>query len=106
MSSEGFRLLQRECINTGLCYECGLCASVCPEKAIDLKLYDWGRNPELTGQCKSDSCTRCYDVCAAKVVPLAAMEKHFFGRNRKEYRRYRTQSCNAFLLHDGQRKAR
>ena len=83
MSSEGFRLLQRECINTGLCYECGLCASVCPEKAIDLKLYDWGRNPELTGQCKSDSCTRCYDVCAAKVVPLAAMEKYFFGRNRK-----------------------
>ncbi len=83
MSKEGFRLLQRECINTGLCYECGLCASVCPEKAIDLKLFAWGRNPELVKDCGEGSCTKCYDVCAAKVVPLAKMEKKFFGRNRK-----------------------
>lgn len=82
MSQEGFRLLQRECINTGLCYECGLCAAVCPEKAIDLKLYDWGRNPELTGKCCDGSCSKCYDVCAARVVPVGAMEKRFFGRNR------------------------
>lgn len=82
MSQEGFRLLQRECINTGLCYECGLCAAVCPEKAIEIKMYEWGRNPELTGKCSDTSCTKCYDVCAAKVVPLAAMEKRFFGRNR------------------------
>ena len=59
MSGEGFRLLQRECINTGLCYECGLCGSVCPEKAIDLKLYDWGRNPELIGKCAENACTKC-----------------------------------------------
>ncbi|MBR2374150.1 MAG: hypothetical protein IKA87_07975, partial [Lentisphaeria bacterium] len=83
MSQAGFRLLQRECINSGLCYECGLCAAVCPEQAIDIKQYDWGRNPELTGKCSNSSCTRCYDVCAAKTVPVAAMEKYFFGRNRR-----------------------
>ena len=83
MSQEGFRLLQRQCINSGLCYECGLCAAVCPEQAIDIKQYDWGRNPELTGKCSDGHCTRCYDVCAAEIVPIAAMEKHFFGRNRR-----------------------
>ena len=83
MSQEGFRLLQRECINSGLCYECGLCASVCPAKAIELKMYDWGRNPELTGRCTDEACTRCYDVCAAKLVPVSAMEKRFFGRGRR-----------------------
>jgi len=82
MANEGFRLLQRECINTGLCYECGLCAAVCPNKAIELKLYDWGRNPELTGTCVDEACTRCYDVCAAKIVPVSAAEKRFFGRGR------------------------
>lgn len=83
MSQEGFRLLQRECINSGLCYECGLCASVCPAKAIELKMYDWGRNPELVGRCTDEACTRCYDVCAAKLVPVSAMEKRFFGRDRR-----------------------
>ena len=83
MSQEGFMLLQRECINSGLCYECGLCASVCPAKAIELKMYDWGRNPELTGRCTDEACTRCYDVCAAKLVPVSAMEKRFFGRGRR-----------------------
>lgn len=83
MSQEGFRLLQRECINSGLCYECGLCASVCPAKAIELKMYDWGRNPELIGRCTDEACTRCYDVCAAKLVPVSAMEKRFFGRGRR-----------------------
>ena len=83
MSQEGFRLLQRECINSGLCYECGLCASVCPAKAIELKMYDWGRNPELVGRCTDEACTRCYDVCAAKLVPVSAMEKRFFGRGRR-----------------------
>ena len=83
MSQEGFRLLQRECINSGLCYECGLCASVCPAKAIELKMDDWGRNPELTGRCTDEACTRCYDVCAAKLVPVSAMEKRFFGRGRR-----------------------
>ena len=83
MSQEGFRLLQRECINSGLCYECGLCASVCPAKAIELKMYDWGRNPELTGRCTDEACTRCSDVCAAKLVPVSAMEKRFFGRGRR-----------------------
>ncbi len=83
MAREGFRLLERECINSGLCYECGLCASVCPAKAVELKMYDWGRNPELTGNCIEQPCTRCYDVCAAKIVPVSAMEKRFFGRGRR-----------------------
>jgi len=83
MAGEGFRVLQRECINSGLCYECGLCASVCPEKAIEMKLFDWGRNPELTGKCQEKGCTKCFDVCAARVVPVSEVEKRYFGRARK-----------------------
>lgn len=53
-----------------------------PNTDIKLKMYDWGRNPELTGRCTDEACTRCYDVCAAKLVPVSAMEKRFFGRSR------------------------
>ena len=30
----GFDKLKQECIQHGLCVECGACAAVCPEKAI------------------------------------------------------------------------
>ena len=83
MAGEGFRILNHECIQTGLCYECGLCASVCPSKAIDIRNYDWGNNPELTGKCIDEGCTRCYDVCAARIVPVTQAEEHFFGRKRR-----------------------
>ena len=83
MSQEGFDLLKKNCINSGLCVECGACELVCPTGALKLKKYSWGRNPELTGSCLSEPCERCHTVCPAHKVPLTAIETKFFGRARQ-----------------------
>lgn len=83
MSQEGFDRLKEECVNTGLCFECGACETVCPSDAIRLKEYPWGRNPELVGPCKEESCDLCFKVCAAKEFPLSKIEERFLGRKRK-----------------------
>lgn len=79
---EGYRKLEKECIRTGLCFECGACELVCPNGALKLKKYPWFRNPELVADCVKNNCTRCYDACAAAQVPLSEIEKRFFGRTR------------------------
>ena len=79
---EGYKKLEKECIRTGLCFECGACELVCPNGALKLKKYPWFRNPELFADCVKNNCTRCYDVCAAAHVPLTEIEKRFFGRTR------------------------
>ncbi len=83
MSQEGFDRLKAECINTGLCVECGACELVCPTRAIKLKKYDWGRNPELEGKCVDEECDLCHKVCPAHKVPLSEIETKFFGRTRR-----------------------
>ena len=83
MSQEGFDQLKKFSINSGLCVECGACELVCPSQAIQLKKYQWGRNPELVGSCVDQKCTRCYDVCPAHKVPLKEIEKKFFGKTRR-----------------------
>jgi len=83
MSQEGFDLLKKDCINSGLCVECGACAVVCPTGAIAMKEYDWGRNPELIGRCPEEKCDLCRQVCAAREVPVTASEEKFMGRRRK-----------------------
>ncbi|OGV57247.1 MAG: hypothetical protein A2X49_09915 [Lentisphaerae bacterium GWF2_52_8] len=80
MSQEGFDLLKKECINSGLCVVCGACSVVCPTKAIQMKRYSWGLNPELCASCVEEKCTKCFDVCPAKEVPLSKIERRFFGR--------------------------
>ncbi|OQA86638.1 MAG: coenzyme F420-reducing hydrogenase subunit beta [Lentisphaerae bacterium ADurb.Bin242] len=82
MSQEGFDKLKKECIDSGLCFECGLCAAVCPPKAIEMKHYEWGNNPELAGKCADGECTKCFRVCAAKDVLFGKTEETFFGRKR------------------------
>jgi len=82
MSQEGFDLLKKECINSGLCVECGACAVVCPTGAVELKRYSWGRNPELIGACLEKECSLCHRACPAADIPLSQIEEKFFGRKR------------------------
>ena len=84
MSQEGFDLLKKNCINSGLCVECGACELVCPSHAIELKKYSWGRNPELVGKCIDEHCERCHNVCPAHKVPLTEIQTKFFGRAAKK----------------------
>ena len=80
---EGFRKLRAECISTGLCYECGACEAACPNGALKLRKYPWCRNPELVHDCVAKECDLCYRACAAREVPLTAIETKFFGRTRR-----------------------
>ena len=84
MSQEGFDLLKKNCINSGLCVECGACELVCPSQAIKLIKYSWGRNPELVGSCIAEPCEKCHNVCPAHKVPLTQIETKFFGRARQK----------------------
>ncbi len=83
IEQQGFRKLKKECIDTGLCYECGACEAVCPNGALRLRKYPWCRNPELVNDCVTAKCDRCYRACAAREVPLTAIETKFFGRTRR-----------------------
>ncbi len=80
MSQEGFDKLKKECVNAGLCVECGACSVVCPTGAIKLVKYPWGRNPELAGKCPDEYCDRCSTVCPGSRVELRKIEETFFGR--------------------------
>ena len=84
MSQEGFDLLKKNCINSGLCVECGACELVCPTHAIELKKYSWGRNPELVGKCTDEFCDKCHTVCPAHKVPLTEIETKYFGKARQK----------------------
>ena len=80
MSQEGFDKIKKECINSGLCFECGACSAVCPTQALQMKRYEWGYNPELCGSCKEESCDLCSRACAGRVQPQRKVEEKFFGR--------------------------
>lgn len=83
IEKEGIKLLKKECISTGLCYECGGCEIACPNGALKLRKYPWARSPELIKDCVSGECDLCYRACAAREVPLTAIETKFFGRTRR-----------------------
>jgi coenzyme F420 hydrogenase subunit beta len=84
MAMEGWTKLKKEAIETALCAECGACAAVCPTQAISIKEYEWGFNPELTGECPDEVCDVCSRVCPAAEVPSYEIEERFFGRRRKD----------------------
>ena len=71
-------LLKRDC-RSGMCGLRGLPGRR-PTKAITMKRYSWGLNPELNGHCVDEPCTRCFDVCPAREVPISRIERTFFGR--------------------------
>ncbi|MGI6100365.1 MAG: hypothetical protein GX174_03785 [Lentisphaerae bacterium] len=83
IEQEGFKRLRANCISTGLCYECGACEVACPNGALRLRQYKFCRTPELVNNCVNGYCDRCYRACAARHVPLTAIESTFFGRNRR-----------------------
>lgn len=76
----GFDKLKKECIDHSLCVECGACAAVCPEKAIDIRHYSWGNNPELCKDCSNSDCDLCCRVCPGRTQPIGEIESRFFGR--------------------------
>ena len=83
VENDGIRKLKADCISTGLCYECGACELVCPNGALKMRQYPFCRTPELVHDCVEGSCDRCYRACAARKVPLTAIETKFFGRTRR-----------------------
>lgn len=83
IEQKGIRLLREQAIQTGLCFECGACELVCPKHAIKLKKYSFGRVPELVADCQCEDCDLCYRACAAREVPLTAIEEKYFGRTHR-----------------------
>lgn len=79
----GFARLQEEVIGTGLCTDCGTCATVCPTKAITMNYEN--EEPQLKGRC-APQCQLCYDVCPGKDINLPELNRVAFGRepNTKE----------------------
>jgi coenzyme F420-reducing hydrogenase beta subunit len=73
-SKEGFAALEK--IISFVCSRCGLCASLCPEKAI--AMID--TVPTLVGRCTD--CGLCYLGCPRSFVPAAAIKSRWFGAER------------------------
>jgi coenzyme F420-reducing hydrogenase beta subunit len=73
-AKEGFEALQK--IIDFVCSRCGLCASICPENAIEMI----DSNPTLTGHCTN--CGLCYLGCPRSFVPVAAVKARWYGEER------------------------
>jgi len=73
-AKEGFTSLKR--IIDFVCSHCGLCASLCPENAIEMI----DTVPTLTGHCTD--CGLCYLGCPRSFVPAAAIKERWYGEER------------------------
>jgi coenzyme F420 hydrogenase subunit beta len=71
-----FKLLHYDVIEPGLCARCGVCAGVCPTKAIG---FDCRSYPRLVGKCTN--CGYCNHSCPGAEVDFNALSKELFGRN-------------------------
>jgi len=76
-----FEYLKNKVIDRGLCTGCGTCAGVCPQEVVKMAYLDGEPMPALKGECKP--CGICSAVCPGAEVPLLDLEKHVFGRQRK-----------------------
>jgi coenzyme F420 hydrogenase subunit beta len=79
----GFKDLEADVINTGMCTVCGTCAGICPKQSLTMAIDNIETDepiPSLTGECKP--CGLCYEVCPGLDVPLADLDNFVFGRKR------------------------
>lgn len=74
-----FAALWADVIKKGLCTCCGTCIGVCPANVLEFD--EESEQPRVCGKCIRD-CRICYDVCPGKDVPLPALERMIFGRER------------------------
>jgi coenzyme F420 hydrogenase subunit beta len=69
-----FEILQREVVKKGLCVRCGLCAGVCPVKAIG---FNDNSYPIPIGHCTE--CGLCTKVCPGADVDLEGLSERIFN---------------------------
>ncbi len=74
--------LKREVIDRGLCHSCGTCAGICPTGGVEMQYVDHEPEPVLIGKC-DDACSLCYDTCSGQDIPMSALDRMVFGRERK-----------------------
>lgn len=70
-----FASLYRDVIAKGLCARCGICAGVCPVRAISV---GGGNFPELTGDCTD--CGLCGKSCPGAEADFPQLTRRVFGR--------------------------
>ncbi len=70
-SKEGFTALKK--VIEYSCSRCGLCASLCPSKSIEMQKTI----PTLIGKC--NNCGICYQGCPRSFYPESAIGKRWFG---------------------------
>ncbi len=71
--TQGFNALEQDIVLRGLCSGCGTCATVCPEKAIEVDEF-----PRLVGECTD--CGYCIYQCPRSFLNPEAIEKDIHGQ--------------------------
>ena len=76
LSKAGFNALRK--VIAFACSRCGLCASICPTGAIEMR----ETIPTLVGEC--NKCGFCYQGCPRSFYPLSRIKQKYFGREDNE----------------------
>jgi coenzyme F420-reducing hydrogenase beta subunit len=76
LSKTGFNALKK--VIAFSCSRCGLCASLCPTGAIEMK----ETIPTLVGECTK--CGFCYQGCPRSFYPLSRIKEKYFGKEDSE----------------------
>ncbi len=76
ISKAGFTALEK--VIEFSCSRCGLCVSLCPKEAIEMK----NTIPTLVGEC--NKCGFCYQGCPRSFYPLSTIKGRYFGEERNE----------------------
>jgi coenzyme F420-reducing hydrogenase beta subunit len=75
-SKAGFPALEK--VIEFSCSACGLCVSLCPTEAIEMR----DNIPTLVGEC--NKCGFCYQGCPRSFYPLSRIKEHYFGEEQNE----------------------